>query len=110
MVPISDTARQLAADRWTAVPRAQTKVHAHVDRDAPAAISAGDIKLPDSVVVKRVYEYAKSELPEKTFNHSMSDYYYGIYFCATHGDLLRNRKQRVLIRGGAAMVKSHLLP
>ena len=36
-----------------------------------------DIALPDTALAEAVREYAKRELPEQTFNHSMRVYYYG---------------------------------
>ena len=35
------------------------------------------IQLPDSRIAKEVLGYAKAELNEQTFNHSMRVYYYG---------------------------------
>ncbi|PSN61846.1 cyanamide hydratase, partial [Corynespora cassiicola Philippines] len=35
-------------------------------------------------LVKKTYEYAKKELPEKIFNHSMHVYYYGAAIVNTH--------------------------
>ena len=36
-----------------------------------------DIILPDTALAKSIMEYARRELPEQTFNHSMRVYYYG---------------------------------
>lgn len=69
--------QDISTDGWEAVPRSQSKILAHADKNAPAKIKADDIKLPDSEVVKKTYEYAKEKLPEQTFNHSMRVYYYG---------------------------------
>lgn len=44
----------------------------------PAAVTVSDIHLPDTPLAKKVMDYAKSELQEKTFNHSMRVYYYGL--------------------------------
>ena len=68
---------ELASHGWTAVPRAQDKILANVNKDAPAKISVSDIKIPNSEVVRKTQEYAKKELPEQTYNHSMRVYYYG---------------------------------
>ncbi|KAF2188205.1 putative cyanamide hydratase [Zopfia rhizophila CBS 207.26] len=76
--------QELRAHGWTAVPRAQSKVLSHVDKNNPAKISIKDISLPDSDVVKKTYEYAKSKLPEQTFNHSMRVYYYGAAIVKYH--------------------------
>lgn len=67
----------ISTDGWTAVPRAQSKILSHVDTNAPAKFSVNDIQVPKSDVVNKAYEYAKHELPEQTFNHSMRVYYYG---------------------------------
>ncbi|KAF2201262.1 cyanamide hydratase [Delitschia confertaspora ATCC 74209] len=74
---MSSNDRTISTDGWTAVPRAQSKILSHVDKNAPAKFIVDDIKLPDSEVVKKTYEYAKEHLPEETFNHSMRVFYYG---------------------------------
>jgi cyanamide hydratase len=43
----------------------------------PAAVRVSDIQLPDTPLARKVIEYAKSELQEQTFNHSMRVFYYG---------------------------------
>ncbi|KAF2788732.1 cyanamide hydratase [Melanomma pulvis-pyrius CBS 109.77] len=76
--------QELAANGWTAVPRSHPQGLSHVDRTSRAKISVNDVKLPDSDLVRRTYEYAKQELPEKTFNHSMRVYYYGAAIVQHH--------------------------
>jgi len=76
---MSNNEASISTDGWTAVPRAQSKVLSNVDANAPAKFVVDDIKLPDSEVVKKTYEYAKEKLPEQTFNHSMRVYYYGMW-------------------------------
>jgi cyanamide hydratase len=71
--------QELSAHGWTAVPRSQAKLIADLENPQPANIVVDDVKLPDSEVARKTYEYAKKELPEKTFNHSMRVYYYGTY-------------------------------
>lgn len=71
--------QELAANGWIAVPRSHSQGLSHVDENSPAKISVNDVKLPDSDLVRKTYEYAKQELPEKTFNHSMRVYYYGMF-------------------------------
>lgn len=44
---------------------------------APAAQLVKDTPLPDTQVAKAALEYAKTELPAHTFNHSMRVFYYG---------------------------------
>jgi cyanamide hydratase len=43
----------------------------------PSLVMVADIKLPETSLAKRVHEYAKTELREETFNHSMRVYYFG---------------------------------
>src|SRR6476620_5602099 len=81
--------RELAAHGWSAVPRSQAKLIADLENPKPANIVVDDIKVPESDVAKKTYEYAKKELPEKTFNHSMRVYYYGMYWPFGHDDFRR---------------------
>jgi cyanamide hydratase len=69
--------QEITANGWTAVPRSFLKGLFDVDQNSPAKISVDDVKLPKSDLVTTTYEYARKELPEKTFNHSMRVYYYG---------------------------------
>ena len=64
---------------WTAVPRSQSKFLDSVKPKPATKITTSDITVPSSPVAQKVYEYAKAQLPEKTFNHSMREYYYGKY-------------------------------
>ncbi len=43
----------------------------------PVPQLCSDVPLPDTAIVKAAMEYAKKELPEHTFNHSMRVFYYG---------------------------------
>jgi hypothetical protein len=72
--------RDTVVNGWTAVPRSQGKLLAELTNPEPIKISLSDIPVPDSAVAKKTLEYAKSELPEKTFNHSMRVWYYGRSF------------------------------
>ncbi|KAF1993132.1 cyanamide hydratase [Amniculicola lignicola CBS 123094] len=76
--------QELVRDGWTAVPRSQAKMLANVDKNRPAKIAVNQIKLPDTEVVKKTYEYAKRELPMQTFNHSLRVYYYGAAIVKFH--------------------------
>ncbi|KAF2121397.1 hypothetical protein BDV96DRAFT_640789 [Lophiotrema nucula] len=76
--------QELAKDGWTAVPRAQSKILANVDKNKPAKISVDNIKLPNSDIARKTQAYAKKELPEKTYNHSMRVYYYGAAIVKYH--------------------------
>lgn len=69
--------QELTANGWIAAPRSFLKGLSDVDQNSPAKISVDDVKLPKSDLVTTTYEYARKELPEKTFNHSMRVYYYG---------------------------------
>jgi len=65
---------------WTAVPVEPTLSKwlggkKFVNEPLPQFCS--QIVLPDTPVVKACLEYAKTELPARTFNHSMRVFYYG---------------------------------
>jgi cyanamide hydratase len=68
-----------SANGWTAVPRLQSKILAELGSSQPAKGLVQDFKLPQSDVAKQTLEYARKELPQKTFNHSMRVYYYGMH-------------------------------
>jgi cyanamide hydratase len=75
-----------AANGWSAVTRSKAKIVEELKKKnadlKPATITVDDVKIPDTAVARKTYEYAKRELPPKTFNHSMRCYYYGTsYFC-----------------------------
>lgn len=65
---------------WTAVP-VEPKLKQwlgekkYVNEPVPQLVS--DVELPDTELVKACLKYAKTELPEHTFNHSMRVFYYG---------------------------------
>lgn len=44
----------------------------------PQPISINDVKLPDTPLATAVRDYARGELREETYNHSMRVYYYGM--------------------------------
>lgn len=67
----------LPANGWDTVPRSFTKSLADVNQDHHAELSVKDVKLPASKIANRTYQFAKEQLPEKTFNHSMRVVYYG---------------------------------
>ena len=68
---------ELSTNGWTAVPRSFTKSLADVDKNKQAELSVSDASPPSTDIAKNVQEYAKQQLPEKTFNHSMRVWYYG---------------------------------
>jgi hypothetical protein len=51
--------------------------------NAPTPILVKDIPFPTDEIVKKVQEYARTELIEQTFNHSMRVYYFGKYLCSS---------------------------
>jgi cyanamide hydratase len=68
---------EMSINGWTAVPRSFAKSLADVDQEKQAKLSVDDVELPDSELAKRTHAYAKEQLPEKTFNHSMRVVYFG---------------------------------
>ncbi|KAK5134991.1 hypothetical protein LTR08_005943 [Meristemomyces frigidus] len=63
---------------WTAVPRSFSKLLASIPDQKPSLpMQVEDIPLPTSELVHQVTKYAKQNLPEEVFNHSMRVYYYG---------------------------------
>lgn len=42
----------------------------------PRPMFVGDVNLPDSAVANKVHEYAKQELGQETYNHSMRVYFF----------------------------------
>ena len=62
---------------WTAVPRSQKELLKSADWSKTKPLRIEELPTPDSALAKRVQEYAKAELPEKVYNHSMRVYYYG---------------------------------
>jgi hypothetical protein len=72
--------KHLVAFGWAAVPRSHAKALYEVDKNIHANLDLDRVKVPDTPVAKRVLEYAESALPERTFNHSMRVWYYGMGF------------------------------
>jgi cyanamide hydratase len=68
---------EFAANGWTAVPRSFTKSLADVDKNKQAELVTDRVDFPSSEIAKKTYDFAKEQLPEKTFNHSMRVWYYG---------------------------------
>ncbi|KAJ9669582.1 hypothetical protein H2201_000449 [Coniosporium apollinis] len=62
---------------WTAVPRSQSVLLKDAQPKDPEPLKVSDIDLPSSPVIDQVHEYAKKNLPEETYNHSMRVFYYG---------------------------------
>lgn len=70
---------ELSANGWSAVPRSFAKSLADVDKNKHAELSVPDASPPSTDLAKKVHAFAKQQLPEKTFNHSMRVWYYGKY-------------------------------
>lgn len=66
-----------AVHGWTPVPRDPAILLRDVDKIDSTALTVEHILLPGSQLAKEVMAYAKKELNEQTFNHSMRVYYYG---------------------------------
>lgn len=63
---------------WTAQPRSVSTFLGDTNAlPAPKPQRVDEIPLPSSALATAVLEYAKRELREETFNHSMRVYYYG---------------------------------
>ncbi|KAF7853386.1 hypothetical protein EAF04_010680 [Stromatinia cepivora] len=72
--------RAIESYGWTPVPASlslliQSSPSTH--KPAPS-LQTTDLPFPSSSLVKSVQEYAKQELPQETFHHSMRVYHYGI--------------------------------
>lgn len=66
------------AHGWTAQPRDVAVFLGHKNRlKEPAPQTVDSIAFPATPLAKAVLEYARKELREETFNHSMRVYYYG---------------------------------
>jgi hypothetical protein len=74
----SEYDKGLVAFGWAAVPRSHSRALYEVDKNNHANLDLDRVKVPDTPVAKRVLEYAESTLPERTFNHSMRVWYYGM--------------------------------
>lgn len=76
--------QELFANGWKPVPRSFSKGLADIDKNKPAKVSVEAVPVLRSDIVGKTYEYARKELPEKTFNHSMRVWYYGYAIVQTH--------------------------
>jgi cyanamide hydratase len=64
---------------WTAVPRNRSNVPSAID-DKTTAITVNFHEIwPKTPVVQKAQEYAKTELPKETYNHSLRVYCYGTF-------------------------------
>jgi len=69
---------------WAAVPRSQKDLLSSVNWNDTKPFKVEALAVPNSALAKQVYDYAKAKLPEKTFNHSMRVYYYGLSIVQQH--------------------------
>lgn len=70
---------------WTARPRdVSILLTGKKNIKSPEPVKVENISLPDTQLAKAVMEYAKQELREETFNHSMRVFYYGRYISGLH--------------------------
>ncbi|KAI9691779.1 MAG: hypothetical protein M1822_007851 [Bathelium mastoideum] len=70
---------------WEAVPRSFERLLAsrpEIKKAEPVKVE--DIKVPDTQLAKSVVDYARRELREETFNHSMRVFYYGQAIATQH--------------------------
>jgi len=65
---------------WTEVPRSQSKLLRAIDPANSKPVQVAELPTPTGRLVDHVMQYAKKELNEQTFNHSMRVYYYGASF------------------------------
>ena len=62
---------------WTAVPRPLKGFLELVEEKDTKPYTIQEIDVPSSTVAVKTIEYTRTELPEKTFNHSMRVFFYG---------------------------------
>jgi cyanamide hydratase len=68
---------ELVVNGWAAVPRSFTKSLADVDKNKHAELSVAEAVPPSSHIARKTQEFARQQLSERTFNHSMRVWYYG---------------------------------
>ena len=72
-------ANPITTHGWTAQPRdISILLSGKKNIIAPEPVKVDNVALPGTELAKSVMEYAKRELREETFNHSMRVYYYGM--------------------------------
>jgi len=64
---------------WTEVPRSQSILLQAIDPANSKPIKVSELPTPSGKIVDHVIQYAKKELNEQTFNHSMRVYFYGVF-------------------------------
>ncbi|KAF3035230.1 hypothetical protein E8E12_004868 [Didymella heteroderae] len=75
---------ELASHGWAAVPRSHSKALEEINKKKYAQLDLDRVKTPDNEVARKVFDYAKTKLPERTFNHSMRVWNYGNAIVQTH--------------------------
>lgn len=63
---------------WTAVPRSQPAFFSSHKPQEAKPVKVSELETPSGPVMRQVQEYAKKNLPEETYNHSMRVFYYGM--------------------------------
>ena len=70
---------------WTALPLdSSVLLHGRENLKVPQPVMVDDVRLPDTDLAKKVLEYARKELKEETYNHSMRVFYYGAFLQHNH--------------------------
>ena len=63
---------------WTALPRDPSAIlNGKTNVRSPQPVTVDSVSLPNTELAKEVMIYARKELSEATFNHSLRVYYYG---------------------------------
>lgn len=71
---------EVKAYGWTAVPRdSSILLNERKNVQDPTPQTVHNTNCPHTPLIKAITEYARTELPEPTFNHSMRVYYYGTH-------------------------------
>ncbi|KAF7912811.1 uncharacterized protein EAF01_001832 [Botrytis porri] len=72
--------RAIESYGWTSVPASLSQlIQLSPSASTPAStLKISDLPFPTSPLVKTIQEYARSELPQETYHHSMRVYHYGV--------------------------------
>lgn len=68
---------EYASNGWPAMPRSHTRALKDIDKNNQAELDLDSVKIPNTSIAAKVFEYAQESMPEKTFNHSMRVWNYG---------------------------------
>jgi cyanamide hydratase len=69
---------------WTAVPRSIEQFLSSANKSDTKPYSISDIQVPHSSLAQKTLSYAKSQLSEPTFHHSMRVFHYGSALLHNH--------------------------